>query len=429
MVTVMFRSSSRSWDVGRLGATLAVVAMLTAACGQARAAAPPEPEFTTGERAEPTVVEAPLPGEGDIVLPDDVESGSTSTDDAGDDFDITEMLVLDDAGNASPNLSGWTAFDAAMERRLGINQASSVAVMIDGQVVHAAAYGVRVAGGEAVESTDRFRIASISKTITAIVTMQLVEEGLLTLDDPVGQVLIDHLSLASPDPDVAPTTVRELLSHTAGFPQHEGTFFSNGATSCTDAAVKGLSSNVNSGSGYRYSNMSYCVLGILIEAVTGQGYERVVEDRLLEPLGIEGMRFTSTYELGPDEVSHYPTPNRNFMEVLGAAGSWNATPTDLVTIMNSIDHDTPGWKAVSEETARSMRFRIDTGQQPGGYGLGIINYDNDTFGHTGTIQNTHAMLLRQPDGITWAVTVAGGTPSESGNLRSIVRSALAEAFG
>lgn len=429
MVTVMFRSSSRSWDVGRLGATLAVVALLTAACGQARAAAPPEPEFTSGERAEPTVVSVPLPSEGDIVLPGDVESDGSDVDDAGVEFDVGDMVVLDDAGNASPNQSGWAAFDAAMQRRLGGNQASSVAVMIDGQVVHAGAFGVRVAGGEAVETTDRFRIASISKTITAIVTMQLVEDGLLSLDEPVGQLLVDHLSLTGPDPDVASTTVRELLSHTAGFPQHEATFFSNGATSCTDAAIKGLSTNVNSGNGYRYSNMSYCVLGVLIEAVTGQAYERVVEERLLDPLGIDGMRLTSTYELGPDEVSHYPTPNRNFMEVLGAAGSWNATPTDLVAIMNSIDHATPGWKAISEEAARSMRFRIDTGQQPGGYGLGIINYENDTFGHTGTIQNTHAMVLHQPDGITWAVTVAGGTPSESGTLRSIVRSALAEAFG
>ena len=433
MVNVMFRSSPRTRDAvaspARLGATLAVVAMLTAACGQARAAAPPEPEFTSGERAEPTVVSTPMPTEGDIVLPDDVETGTTGLDDMGLEFDVADMVVLDDAGNASPNLSGWARFDAAMERRLGGNQASSVAVMIDGQVVHEAAFGVRVAGGDPVETTDRFRIASISKTVTAIVVMQLVEDGLLTLDDPIGQLLIDHLSLASPDADVASITVRELLSHTAGFPQHEGTFFQNGATSCTDAAIKGLSSNVNAGNGYRYSNMSYCVLGILIEAVTGQAYERVVDDRLLQPLGIEGMRLTSTYELGPDEVSHFPTPNRNFMEVLGAAGSWNATPADLVTILNSIDHATPGWKAVSADTARSMRFRVDTGGLPGGYGLGIINYENDTFGHTGTIQNTHAMVLHQPDGITWAVTVAGNSPSESGNLRSIVRSALAEAFG
>jgi D-alanyl-D-alanine carboxypeptidase len=206
-------------------------------------------------------------------------------------------------------------------------------------------------------------------------------------------------------------------------------FFSKGATSCTDAAIKGLSSGVSSGNGYRYSNMSYCVLGILIEAVTGMAYERVVDDQLLRPLDIGGMRMTSTYELGPDEVDHFPTPDRNFMETLGAAGAWNATPRDLVTILNSIDHSTPGWKAITAESAHAMRFRIDVGRPPGGYGLGLINYDTQSFGHTGTIQNTHAMVLHQPDGVTWAITVAGTYPSNTGDLRSIMRSALAEAFG
>jgi D-alanyl-D-alanine carboxypeptidase len=426
---MMFDVRPRRWDVGRLGATLAVLVALTAACGQVRAAAPPTPEFTSGERAEPTVLPSTsLPSEADLILPDDVEPDTAGPAD-GEQFDVDDMVIVDDAGTASPNSSGWAAFDAALQRRLGGNQAAPVAAMIDGRIVHASAFGDRVAGADPVEPTDRFRVASISKTITAIVAMRLVEDGVLTLDEPVGPLLAQHLGVSAPDPDVADITVRELLSHTAGFPQHEGTFFSNGATSCTDAAINGLSSGVSPGGGYRYSNMSYCALGLLLEAVTGKAYERVVDEQLLEPLGIEGMRLTSTYELGPDEVSHFPSPNRNFMEVLGAAGAWNATPSDLVTILNSLDHDTPGWKAVSPETARSMRFRIDVGVPPGGYGLGLINYENDTWGHTGTIQNTHAMVLHQPDGLTWAITVSGNNPSNTGSLRTIMRGALADAFG
>lgn len=414
----------RSWDVGRLLAPLAVVCVCAAGCGQARLAAPPAPEFTSGERADPTVLPVDtIPDEGGIILPADVEP-----DLGRPGFDVDDLVVVDDTGGAAPNVTRWQAFDTAIERRLGANQAFAVAVMVDGQLVHEAAFGARIAGGDPVETTDRFRIASISKTVTAIVTMQLVEEGLLTLDEPVGAILVDHLGLAAPDPDVAGITVRRLLSHTAGFPQHEGTFFSNGATSCADAAIRGLSSGVSSGSGFRYSNMSYCTLGILIEAVTGMTYERVVVDRLLRPLEIGGMRMTSTYELGPDEVSHFPSAGRNFMETLGAAGSWNATPTDLVTILNSIDHSTPGWKAISAESARAMRFRIDTGRPPDEYGLGLINYDADSYGHTGTIQNTHSMVLHQPDGITWAITVAGTYPSNTGGLRTIMRSAMTEAF-
>lgn len=419
----------RRWDVGRTIAPTVALVVTLGACGQARLAAPPVPEFRAGERAEPTVVahdvEAVTGGE--RILPEDVEADAP----AGTGVAVDQLFTIDDAGNAAPNRSGWQAFDEQLGRRLvPANVSAAVAVMVDGRIVHRAAYGERVAGsGEPVETSDRFRIASISKTVTAIVTMQLVEDGLLTLDEPVGPLIAEHLGLTVYDADVRSITVRELLSHTAGFPQHEGTFFSNGATSCVDAAVQGLRSGVRSGDGFDYSNMGYCVLGILVEAVTGKTYERVVDERLLTPLGITGMRMPGTYELGPDEVSHHPTPNRNYMETLGAAGSWNATPADLVTIVNAIDPTTPGWKALSEDSMRAMRYRVPNTSPPAGYGLGLINYGGGAWGHTGTIQNAHSMLLVQPDGVTWAITVSGNYPSESGNLRSIFRSALSAAFG
>ncbi len=419
----------RCWDVGRSVALAAVAAIVVSACGQARVASPPAPQFTSGQRAEPTLVEDRSSSDGGFepILAEDVETDSIDADVV---VDVDQMLLLDDAGNASPNRSGWQSFDAALEQRLiPADVSASVAVMIDGEVVHSAAFGERVAGSDdPAETTDRFRIASISKTITAIVALQLVEEGTLTLDDPVGQTLIDHLGLRSSDPDVANITLRDLLSHTAGFPKYQNLFFSNGATSCVDAATQGLQRSVSTGNGFRYSNMSYCVLGILIEAVTGKTYERVVYENLLTPLGISGMRMSSTYDLGPDEVSHHPTPGRNFMETLGAAGAWNATPTDLVTIIDSIDPSTPGWKALSPEFAAAMRYRVPDGRPPVGYGLGLINYA-EGFGHTGTIQNTHAMVLVQPDGVTWAITVSGEYPSETSQLRSILRSALAAGFG
>lgn len=426
---MMVRVRSRRRALGRSAGLALAVVSVASACGQAAYTAPPPPEFATGERAEPTVVVdpiAPTAGAGaetgDILL-------STIEPDA-DGVAVDQMTLVDDAGVAAPNVSGWTRFDTDLGTRLvPANVSAAVAVMIDGQVVHEASFGQRVVGtDDPVELTDRFRIASISKTITAITTLRLVEAGLLTLDEPVGSVLVEHLGMASSDPDAISITVRELLSHTAGFPQHEGTFFSNGAESCTDAARKGLASSVSGGTGFRYSNMSYCVLGLLIEAVTGKTYERVVDEQLLTPLGLAGLRLTSTYEVGPDEVSHHPTPNRNFMETLGAAGAWNATPSDLVTILNSVDPTTPGWKAVSSETMAAMRYRVPSANPPGGYGLGVINYDGDAWGHTGTLQNTHAMVLVEPDGLTWAITVSGEYPSSTGQLRSIMRQALAAGF-
>lgn len=418
----------RSWDVGRTAALVLSGALAFGACGGTRAASPPEPEFQVGVRAAPTVrPEASVVSGGERILPEDVEPDLP----VGDDVNVSRLFVLDDTGDAVPDRAGWAAFDLALERRLiPANVSASVAVMVDGRLVHAAAFGERVDGsGEPVEATDRFRIASISKTVTAIVVLQLVEDGVLSLDEPVGAIVADHLGLVDEDPDVRSITVRELLSHTAGFPQHEQIFFGNGATSCVDAATQGLASRVRSGDAFDYSNMSYCVLGILVEAVTGKTYERVVDERLLTPLGIDGMRMPATYDLGPDEVSHHPTPGRNFMETLGAAGAWNATPSDLVAILNAVDPETSGWKALSASSMASMRHRLPSAEPPAGYGLGVINYDGDAWGHTGTIQNAHAMVLVQPDGVTWAITVSGNYPTDSDRLRGIFRAALAEAFG
>jgi len=298
---------------------------------------PPEPEFQPGVRAEPSI------------QVDSTESGDIPTAEWSDAaIDPDAWFSVDDTGAAVPDPAGWDRFDDAVSSRLvPANVSASVAVMVDGRVVHAAAFGERLLGtDDPVDTADRFRIASISKTITAIVALQLVETGLVGLDEPVGSMIADHLSLDVVDADARSVTVRDLLRHASGFPQHDDLFFGNGAASCREAAARAMTSGVASGTPVRYSNMNYCVLGILIEALTGRTYERVVTERLLTPLGIVGMRTTGTHELGPDEVSHHPTPGRNYMETLGAAGAWNATPTDVVTILNSIDPTTPGWKAL-----------------------------------------------------------------------------------
>jgi D-alanyl-D-alanine carboxypeptidase len=430
----------RRWGVGlRRAAAAGVAAVLVAnmlgACARPGLSSPPEPEFTHGR---PPVTTLPAPStlspvtaeqpeleaiEPDITTPDStLAPPSTGV--------VEEMLIVDDAGNIAPNASGWKLFDDALEARLIPSDVSaSVAVMIDGSLVHQAAFGTRVAGsGEAVDVTDRFRIASISKVITSIVVMRLVEQGVLSLDQPVGQLLADHLLLPAYTPEAGRITVRQLLSHTSGFPKHQNTFFGGGAVSYADAVAVGLTASIAGPGRYVYSNMNFAALSVLIEAVTGATYETVVAQQLLDPLGITGMRMTGTYDLGPDEVSHHPAAGRNYMEALGGAGAWNATPSDLVAIVNSIDPLTPGWKALSPESLAVMRYTVADGLPPHGYGLGLINYPGDAWGHTGTIEHAHSMVLVQPEGVTWALTVSGETPSNSEALRNIVGAAMASAF-
>ncbi len=328
----------------------------------------------------------------------------------------------------TPILTGWAAFDATLSSAVlgGGSDAVSVAVAIDGEIVHRAAMGVRVPDTfDAVSTTDKFRIASISKTIGAITALQLVEEGVIGLDDPIGAIVAARVGVASPSAGVAGITVRQLLTHTAGFPQYENLFFRNQVGSCAEAAAVGVSRSLQ-GKGFRYSNMNFCVLGLLIEELTGEPYEQVVYERLLTPLGISGMRLAPTQDPGAGEVVHRTVPDRNYMEVLGAAGAWVASPSDLVTIIDSLDLSTPGWKPLDADTVSVMKTAANDPLAPDrGYGMGLILYGAGAVGHTGTIESTHAMVLDRADNVTWAVTVSGENPSETVRLAGIVDRALA----
>jgi D-alanyl-D-alanine carboxypeptidase len=325
-------------------------------------------------------------------------------------------------------LTGWAAFDDQIVRSVlgGGSDAVSVAVAIDGEIVHDAAFGARIPDTfEAVGTTDRYRIASISKTITAITALQLVEEGLVGLDEPVGRLAAFEAGVPTPTDRAAGITIRQLLTHTSGFGQYENLFFRNQVGSCEEAAAVGLTRSMGGG-GFRYSNMNYCVLGLVIENLTGQTYEEAVYEQLLTPLGISGMRLAPTYDPGPGEVEHRTVLGRNYMEVLGAAGAWVATPTDLVTIIDSLDPATPGWKPLEPETVAMMKTSAtDLAAPDRGYGMGLILYGGGAAGHTGTIESTHAMVFDRADNVTWAVTVSGQNPSDTVRLAGIVDRALA----
>lgn len=428
----MFRVMVRREPVDRV-LILGCVGLLgigLSGCGNDEFVRPPDPIYVRGEIAPPTVASGESAGglsEPVEIGPDDVEADQVPAEGEGD---PGQMVLSDDAGQTVVNDEAWGVFDMALSSQLvPANSAASVAVMVDGQLIHSAAFGTRVPGTtDPIDTGDRFRVASISKTISSITALQLVDDGQLSLDAPVGRVIADYLGMGDIDPDAERITLRQLLSHTSGFGEHYSTFFGGTVGSCSEAGRIGLS-NVGGAGGFDYSNMNYCLVGLLIEAVTGKAYERVVQERLLVPLGIVGMRWTSTFELGPDEVSHYPTPGRNYMEVLGGAGQWNATPSDLVRIYNSIDPKTPGWKALSPSGLAAIRYRVPSAGAPSGYGLGVINYGGGAWGHTGTIEHAHSMVLVQDNGVTWAVTVAGETPSRTGALRSMVARAMRTAFG
>lgn len=347
-------------------------------------------------------------------------------------------------------LVGWDAVDAYLRTTIvgGGSDAVSAAVMEDGDLVYAVAHGARSPGGdEAALAEHRFRIASISKMVTAITMLQLVEEGLVGLDDPIVGLVAAGLGAESIPAEVANITVRQLLTHRSGFPQYEKMFFRNEVASCDEAAQVGVTSPLQSvpGTAFQYSNFNFCLAGLAIEVLTGQLLSDAVDQRLLAPLGITSMRLAGTFDVAPFDIEHRSTAGRNYMETLAGAGSWIATAADVVAITNSLDLATPGWKPLDAPTVELVRtITLDppvpasapddpaastttTAPPPApttGYGMGLMIFGPGTFGHTGTIESTHAMTVRRPDGLTWAVTVSGEYPSSTRALADIMNNAL-----
>lgn len=443
---------------GRIRAIVAAAAVVgLAACGGEHTA-PRVPSPFDPPTTEPAVAAA-------TGAQDPAERGERGArDKPADSAPITAAPTTTVAPTTTIPPAAWAAFDEALARRLigSGNYAAGVAVARHGEIIHTAQFGNRVpppplppaittetapvtsgsttttttlpAGPppEPIEPGDRFRIASISKVITAIVVLQLVEAGQLGLDEPVGARLAEQVGAAVVDPQIASITVRQLLSHTSGLPVYESTFFRARVDSCAAAAQYGLSRGLQAppGTQYTYSNLNYCLLGLLVEDVAGRPYEAVVTDRLLTPLGISGMRLAATYDQDPEQVVHPSAPFRNYMEVLGAAGSWVATPADVVTIVDSLDVANEGFHPLSAEMVTLMRTPVVTADHPDparGYGLGMMVFGDGFFGHTGTVENTHAMVVDRPDGVTWSILVSGEYPGDSGNLAGIFDRAAADA--
>jgi D-alanyl-D-alanine carboxypeptidase len=456
-----------------------VVAMLAASCASTSTASPERSSEVAGRDAivvnEPA--STPEPVNAPTTSAPTTSTATTSTATATTQPATVAPTTTSAARPSGPNgvptpvvprLIGWPAFDQSLLTVVDHGStAVSVTVLRNGVVEHEVALGSRtVAGDVPVEVGDRFRVASISKVITAITMLRLVDAGVVGLDDPIGARLSARLGVATPAATVDAITVRNLLTHRSGIAQYEDLVFRNEVGSCPEAAAVALTQPLARppATTFTYSNVNFCLLGIAIEEFTGRPYVDVVNEQLLVPLGIAGMRLATTFDTGADlPVEHRSDAGRNYMEVLGAAGAWIASPTEIATILNSLDASTPGWKPLSDATLQAMmtitvdppppppppvsplpepgvpvegepQATVDTTILPTtvvpppppdrGYGMGLMIFGADTFGHTGTVESTHAMMVRRPDGITWAVTVSGDYPESTRQLATIIGTAL-----
>jgi CubicO group peptidase (beta-lactamase class C family) len=173
-------------------------------------------------------------------------------------------------------------------------------VIIDGRLAHAGVTGYRdLATKAAVDSTSVFRIASMTKSFTAMAILRLRDEGKLSLDDPAEKYVPELASLKYPTTDSPKITIRHLLSHSEGFPEDNP--WGDQQLARTDDEMSrmirsGIPFSNAPGVAYEYSNYGFAILGRIVAKVSGQRYADYVSANILRPLG---MRSTT---LSPQSV-------------------------------------------------------------------------------------------------------------------------------
>lgn len=330
---------------------------------------------------------------------------------------------------------------------------AAVAVARHGKLLYARGFGVAdTETGAPVLPDSLFRIASVSKPVTAAAILKLAEDGAITLDIAA----FPYLSRGTPtDPRLAQITIRHLLEHTAGWDRDiagDPMFMSH-----TIADVMGVASppdpdtilrwmlmqplQYNPGSRYAYSNFGYAVLGQIIAKASGQTYENYVRTLLLKA-GITRMKLGGSLLAGraEGEVAYYmptnaPLANSVFaaapgvvpwpyggyaLEPMAAHGGWIASAIDLVAFAAALDRNTTRVDMLTADSLATMSSRPVNANASASYwySKGWLVNSTGNLWHTGSLPGTSSLLVNAANGMQWAVLL--NTRSETDTARQVL---------
>src|SRR5438105_3372360 len=171
-------------------------------------------------------------------------------------------------------------------------------VIVDGQLAHTGVTGYRDLGAKApVDADTVFRIASMTKSFTAMSILKLRDEGKLSLDDPAEQYVPELVGLKYPTSDSPKITIRHLLSHSEGFPEDNP--WGDQQLARTDDEMSrmmraGIPFSNAPGTAYEYSNYGFAILGRIVAKVSGRPYADYVTTNVLGPLGMRSTTLSPT---------------------------------------------------------------------------------------------------------------------------------------
>ena len=274
-------------------------------------------------------------------------------------------------GDARPEL---VSLDAWMQSFMAEHNipGGALAVVRDGQLVYARGFGFADReANEPVMPESLFRIASVSKPITAVAVLKLAEQGQLKLDDKV----LDHLAYEPHFEDGGKlderwnqVTLAHCLSHTGGWDRdqsYDPMFQALRMAKSMQVELPILPEQViryqlgqpldcDPGSRYAYSNFGYCLLGRVIEKVTGQPYEKYVQDEILKPLGIVRARIGGSLadQRADGEVRYYDVKSGRGTAVVGPGAGKEDVPISYGVWRQETLDAHGGWIASAPDLAR-----------------------------------------------------------------------------
>jgi CubicO group peptidase (beta-lactamase class C family) len=177
-------------------------------------------------------------------------------------------------------------------------------IIIDGELVWVKATGVRETTDKGPVTPDTvFRIASMTKSFTAMAILKLRDEGKLSLDDPVSRYIPALADLPYPTKDSPTISIRHLLTHSEGFPEDNP--WGDRQLAQTDETVRawiraGIPFSTPPGTAFEYSNYGFGLLGQVVTRASGKPYADYVRDHILRPLGMN----SSTFDLSAVPKEH-----------------------------------------------------------------------------------------------------------------------------
>jgi CubicO group peptidase (beta-lactamase class C family) len=283
---------------------------------------------------------------------------------------LAALLFSSGARAADP----FAAVPEKLQQFVASNEISGAVSLVatSNRVLHLAAVGQSdQASGRMMKTDDIFWIASMSKPVTAVAVAMLADDGKLAFDDPVEKYLPEFhdMSVAggrsapppAPVKAARPITVRDLLTHTSGLGEYRVTD-PHWTLAAMSQALAREPLRFQPGTRWSYSTAGMDTLGRVVEAVSGMPYDRFLQSRLFDPLGMKD----TTFWISPSQKERYAqTYIRN-----AQSGKLQPTPIDYMYGGAVTDHERPplggaGLFSTAEDVAKFYQMMLNHGAANG----------------------------------------------------------------